>query len=364
MKRSALFLASFLISYLLASPSGAQSGAVKVPTLSLKEKIWALPSQQINRDAAFKYSKGAGALVAILDTGVDLSQPRLRGRLFKNPLEIPGNNLDDDRNGFTDDVYGWNFLNNTANIQDDQGHGTHVAGIIVDEAFGVAPEARILPIKIGDAQGRISPANLIKAMEYAVNRGAKVMNLSLRFVDPGVVSQLMIDSMMSFARRNNVLIVTAAGNDSLNTGSTPIFPANIMGDNHVTVCSVSNSDTQSTFSNFNHLRVQLCAPGEDIMSWGVPALHRTAKDSGLFQLNSGTSMAAPFVAGAAALLYSINSNLKGYEVRNYLMNNVRKVSKLEQSAITSGVLDVGKSVKRAWCDLEKAKIGLAPLECL
>lgn len=359
MKLNEWVIKGFFLGLLVSQASHSQA----VKSLSLQIK-WSHPNPQVNRDAAFKYSKGEGVLVAILDTGADLSQPRLNGKIYKNPLEIPANGLDDDRNGFPDDVYGWNFLNNSANIQDDHGHGTHVAGIVVDSFFGIAPNAKILPVKIGGADGKIAPANLIKAMEYAINRGAKVINMSLRFVDPGIVSQLMIDSMMSLARRNNVLIITAAGNDGLDTGKNGIFPANIMGDNHLAVCSVDSQDNQSTFSNFNHLRVQICAPGENIISLGVPALHKTATDSGLFRPSSGTSMAAPFVSGAAALLYGFNIHFKSFEVRRYLMNHVRKISKLEKSAITSGVLDIGSSLKSAWCDSQKAKVGLLPPECL
>ncbi|MEL6895197.1 MAG: S8 family peptidase, partial [Planctomycetota bacterium] len=253
---------------------------------------------------------GDGVTVAVIDTGVDLDHPELRWNLFVNPGEIPGNGIDDDGNGFVDDVNGYDFVSRDAVPDDLHGHGTHVSGTIAAAkngygATGVAPDAKILPVRVLDAQGNGSDRNVADGIRYAANMGADIINLSL-----GGSYSYAIRSAVRYAQAVGSLIVASAGNTS---GSVPEYPARFSAQ-YSSMISVGAHDRNTWNASFSNRvgssgAVQVDAPGVGIFS--------TTRGGG-YQYLSGTSMAAPHVAGVAALVMSSAPGLSAKSVRQVL----------------------------------------------
>ena len=254
---------------------------------------------------------GQGVTVAVIDTGVDLDHPELVSQLFVNPGEISGNGIDDDGNGFVDDVSGWDFASGDNKPDDVNGHGTHVAGTIAARndgvgVTGVAPQARILPVRVLGNNGSGSSDNVAAGIRYAADMGAKIINLSLG----GGYSQV-IDSAIRYAGAVGSLIVAAAGNES---ASLPGYPArfSVTYDNVISVGAFDSSSRLGSFSN--HVgpsrAIQVDAPGVGIRSTYV---------GGRLATFSGTSMATPHLAGVAALVWSANPRLTAAQVRNLIV---------------------------------------------
>lgn len=269
---------------------------------------------------------GEGITVAVVDTGVDLDHPDLVGNLFVNAGEIPGNGIDDDGNGFVDDVHGYDFADNDAIANDVGGHGTHVAGTIAADdngfgATGVAPDARILPVRVLGANGSGNSFDVAAGIRYAADLGADIINLSL-----GGGYSRAIETAIDYARSLGSIIVAAAGNES---ASTPSFPARFSAsdDNVISVGAFSSSGRVAGFSNDvgssgSSGAVQVDAPGVGIYSSYVGGGYATL---------SGTSMAAPHVAGLAALTLSANPNLTSSEVRDLLASGTVGQAQLSDS---------------------------------
>ncbi len=229
-------------------------------------------------------------IVAVLDTGVDTAQPDLAGAIFSNPGEAnPADGTDDDGNGFVDDAHGWNFVDGTNNVSDDNGHGTHLAGIIAASSnngigvAGIAPNARILPVKVLDKNGYGTYANIADGIIYATNMGARVINMGFG----GVGSSAVLQDAVNYALLHDVLLVAAAGNSG---NSATYYPAGYSG-----VVGVGAVDSHNALTDFSSTGdgVSLVAPGAGIVSTGLNAAYVTM---------SGTSMAAAHVSGVAALL--------------------------------------------------------------
>ena len=268
-------------------------------------------------------AKGQGIKVAVIDSGVDIAHSDLNGNIWRNTREIAGDGIDNDRNGYVDDIYGWNFgtgqnNNNVLPGTNDPGqvHGTHVAGTIaaMENSFGttgVAPEAKIMAIRMGNIQtnrdGTTSFTNsgsLAEAIRYAVNNGAKVINMSLSFPEtPEIVSAL------AYAANNNVITVSSSGN---NQAASPSFPAKYATVYGIAVGAIDANGRVASFSNGagQDSRTQfVAAPGVDI--WSTTPSSNYAK-------MSGTSMASPHVAGVIALMLSANPNLTYAQIRYIL----------------------------------------------
>jgi thermitase len=232
--------------------------------------------------------------IAVLDTGADTDHPDLVANLYKSP-DTPNNNKDDDGNGYVDDTYGWNAITGKGSAEDDNGHGTHVAGIIGgrgNNATGVAGicwSASIVPVKFMNSQGKGSTSDAIDGMEYAAKKGAKIINAS--FGCPS--SSESLHDAVDYVQDKGVLLVVAAGNDSEDIDSHPEYPASYTDSNILAVAASTDEDTLASFSNYGKSAVDVAAPGDDIYSTYL---------GGGYKYLSGTSMASPYAAGLAAML--------------------------------------------------------------
>lgn len=257
-------------------------------------------------------------VVAVIDSGLDTEHPQLQGVLAKN-IHEEMNGLDDDGNGLIDDIYGYDFVANSGEIQDYTGHGTHVSGVIAaqheaGEILGVAPKVKILPLNFigGDGGGTILGA--IKAIRYATSRGARVINASW---GGNACSLALRDEVLGLAA-HNILFVAAAGNSGNNLSQLPEYPAAFEIPNMITVGASTFDYKTAAFSNFGD-RVDIMAPGANIYSTYPIAFDKyDDQQDGVTSLN-GTSMAAPYVSAAAALLWQQKPEATVLQIKEALL---------------------------------------------
>jgi large repetitive protein len=300
------------------------------------------PDADIDAPEAWNVTTGSpNVTVAVIDTGVDWSHPDLSSQIWINPGEnCPGcrnDGIDNDHNGFVDDWHGWDFANNDNNPTDDHGHGTHVAGTIGaagNNGTGVAGvnwNVRIMPVKFLNAQGSGTDAGAVSAVLYAAQSGADVMNNSWASTD---YSQALADAI-NVADQHNSLFVAAAGNNGTDNDSTPTYPASHSMPNVVAVAATDNTDNRAFFSNTGRQSVDLGAPGVDIYStW----------PGGGYQYLSGTSMATPHVAGAAALAKAAFPNASAVGLKALLLSSVDPKPSLATTTSSGGRLNIGNAV--------------------
>ena len=266
-------------------------------------------------DAWASGAQGEGTIVAVLDTGLDIKHPQLGGQLFFNSAEVQGNQKDDDNNGYVDDIYGYDFFARSGSLSDDDGHGTHVAGIIAADASkgsikGIAQKAKVLPLDfMTDGEGSIGAA--LEAMDYATLMGAKIINASWGGKSCSQSLQKEIQKLGTMG----VLFVTAAGNEGVNLDDKPFYPAVYQSSNQLTVGASTANNIMAGFSNYSYHLVNIFAPGQGIWS--------TYPKSTTKQLD-GTSMAAPFVSGAAAVIWSTRPTATPAMIRDALLKSVKK----------------------------------------
>lgn len=279
-------------------------------------------------------------VVGIVDTGIDYNHPDLRDNMWKNPGEIAGNNRDDDGNGFIDDVYGFNFVNNTGNPMDDDEHGTHVAGTIaasLNNSQGVAGiasgAAKLMAIKFLDANGSGTYANAIRALNYATmmsSRGVNLKVLNNSWGGYGTVPAL--EDAVNATNAAGMLFVASAGNESNdNDGEFKAIPASYAASNIISVAATNNLDELASFSNYGVATVDLAAPGVGILS---------TTPGNRYQSFNGTSMAAPHVAGALALAWACHPDKTSTEIQDALFGSVDALDSLDGSVATGGRLNV------------------------
>jgi thermitase len=274
------------------------------------------------------YTGNKNIVVAVIDTGMDLNHPDLAAQLYKNPNEIPGNNIDDDGNGFIDDVSGWNFAAGTNLPQDDQDHGTHCSGTIGavkndQGVVGVAWNVSIMPIKFLDASGSGTLANAIQAVQYATLMNVKITSNS--WGGPGF-SQALKDAIEQ-SKQNGILFVAAAGNSGRSNDSTANYPSNYAVDNVLAVAATGNRDQLASFSNYGKKTVHVAAPGVDVLS---------SIRNGKYGKMSGTSMATPHVAGAAVVLWATNTAYTYLDIKERLIKSSDMVPALMQKTQAGG----------------------------
>jgi subtilisin family serine protease len=316
----------------LGTPAPAQD--------SRQGEQWAVaPGTVFDLPGAWELTRGAGVVVAVIDSGTRLDHPDLAKNIWTNFGEVPGNGRDDDGNGYVDDVHGVDLTTRrkTQNLNDGAGHGTHVAGTIAAArngrgVVGVAPEARIMTVKVLDANGAGNMGAVADGIDYAAANGARIINLSLG----GPFRDKWLAAAVKTAAAANVLIVASAGNEGINIDRRPFYPASFPASNVIGVAATApNSGRQMPdFSNHGKLTVPIAAPGSDVLS--------TSKSGG-YEHKSGTSMAAPHATGVAALMAAVRPDASAAELRSMMLQAATRSS----LPVGAGYLDAARSVVQA-----------------
>lgn len=314
-----------------------------VPTDNKFNNQWALYNngQVINNKAgrenvdinvmnAWNLTQGDDSvIVGILDTGIYINHNDLRSAIYQNDYEIAGNGIDDDNNGYIDDINGWDFYNDDANVFDAAStdtHGTNVAGIIAASAnnggvVGVAPLVKLLPLKF--INGKIGyTSDAIEAIEYAKSMGVEVINCSFGGSDN---NQALKDAM----KESGILFICSAGNSGADTKDKPVYPAAFDIDNIISVAAIDSKGIVPTYSSYGD-DVDVAAPGSDILS---------TDPGNQYNYYTGTSMAAAFVSGVAALTKSYLPDVTATSIKRRIMLSVVKCKALRDKVSTGGRVD-------------------------
>lgn len=305
---------------------------------------WGL--ERIHAPEARKQEQGRGTkgvLVAIIDTGCDVHHPDLSASVWHNPGEMgldadglpkQSNGIDDDDNGFVDDFQGWNFSDDSNDVEDEHGHGTHVAGII-GGVEGVSPRVSLMILKYYDpaAPPMANVANTIAAIRYAVKMGADVINYSAG----GGVRNAQEFAALKWAEEKGVLVVAAAGNEGLDSDHFPFYPADYDLTNILSVTAVDQYDDLLSTSNYGVRSVALAAPGKNIYS---------TLPNGQHGYLTGSSQATAFATGVAALLIARHPELRNPKLMiEYLVKNSSRRPALISKLRSGGVLDARKAMQ-------------------
>ena len=307
-------------------------------------QVQAVPGIDIGLAEAWELYDGGSrdVVVALVDTGIDYTHEDLAGRIWTNVDEIPGNGIDDDGNGYVDDVYGWNFYSDTNDVYvgTEDAHGTHGAGTIAanaDNGTGIAgivqsDRVKVMAVKaLGGSDGSGTTASIIQAIQYAEANGAQICNLSLGSSqnDPALYRTMASSDM---------LFVVAAGNDGTDLETSPSYPASYDLDNVISVANIRYDGELDPTSSYGAASVDLAAPGSYILS---------TTPGGTYSYMTGTSMAAPMVSAAAAMVYSAFPNATLADVKDILLASVQKLDSLSDRTATGGMLDLGAAMAYA-----------------
>lgn len=274
-------------------------------------------------------------VVGIIDSGIRYTHQDLQAQMWVNPGEIAGNGIDDDGDGYIDDVYGINVLTGSGDPNDDYGHGTVLAGIVGAAAndgnpmVGVAWNVRLMALKFENSTGAGSISGEITCIEYAVAKGARVLNASY---GQNIFSQAEYDAIAA-AGQQGVLFVAAAGNDAASCDNTPFYPANYVLNNVISVAAIDPTGALASFSNYGNNTVHLGAPGVSIYST------HNLSDSDYVSGWYGTSFSAPYVVGTAALILSKYPTILVEDLRNRILNTTTATPALQGTTITGGRLN-------------------------
>jgi subtilisin family serine protease len=288
--------------YLLSSGSWGQA----------YEDLWGL--KKIGAATAWNMANGEGVVVAVVDSGIDYEHPDIAANLWTNAREVAGNGVDDDQDGYVDDVRGWNFAYNTNDPRDDSGHGTHVAGTIAADAngdgtLGVAWSAKVMALKCLDYEGNGFDSDCANAILYAVQNGADIINLSWGHHG---VSKTIADAV-EYAYSLGAVIVAAAGDSGEDAWG--FYPANLA--ETIAVAASDPEDAIAAFSNSGG-KIDVAAPGVGILSLKASGTALGIPVANGYTVLQGTSMAAAHVSGAAALLLSQHPAYSNEQVRQVL----------------------------------------------
>jgi hypothetical protein len=296
----------------------------------------------IDADEAWNITTGsADVVVAVIDSGIDIGHFDLKDNLWINQDEAPGNGIDDDGNGYIDDVYGWNFVYNNNDVIDERGHGTHVSGTIAargNNGIGVAGvcwQSSIMTLKVFGAGGGATFEDLAEAVLYAANNGAQVSNNSYGCHGGSQCFSHTLEDAIQVANDQDMLFVVAAGNDNSNNDVVIQYPCNSEVANVLCVAATDFNDDRASFSNDGKVNVDLGAPGVNIAS---------TFPGNYYVYASGTSMATPHVAGAAALTLSQDPTLSTAKLKRLLLGSVDPVTSLTNVTVTGGRLNVYRAL--------------------
>ena len=340
----------------------------------LFNKQWGMLN--IGAQEAWKVTRGNPELiVAVIDTGVDYTHEDLVPNLWINKKEIPNNNIDDDQNGFVDDIVGWDFAADDNKPYDlamtpievlfkggNPGHGTHCAGNVAARGengigiSGVAPNVKIMSLRFISEKGAGTTAGAIKAIKYAVDNGAKILSNSwgAEGEDPNDgVENKALREIIQYAQDRDVLFVAAAGNGhagkgySNDTDPKPSYPASYSHENIISVSALNSQDNLGPFSNWGQKTVHIGAPGVQIFSTTVGNKYSDVIVDKLgFKVTwDGTSMACPIVAGAAALYWSAHPEQNVHQVKAAIIGSAKKLQQLSDKNVAGGKLDVEALLK-------------------
>jgi subtilisin family serine protease len=283
--------------------------------------------------------------VAVIDAGVYFNHPDLCGQIWNNPHD-PVDGIDNDGNGYIDDHNGWDFFNKDRSVTDpNDNHGTHVSGTIAGKGnngigvVGVAPQATIIPVKFLDGFYGGYTSDAILALDYVTDLKTR-HNLNIIASNNswggGGYNQGLRDAIER-SKNANILFIAAAGNSGANLEMTNFYPAGYDNDNIISVAATNSSDQLASFSNYGAQKVDLGAPGQDVIS---TILANFATTSFGYSSYSGTSMAAPHVTGAAVLYKNANPSATWLQIKNAILSSVRPIPALTGKTLTGGTLDV------------------------
>lgn len=326
---------------------------LKTPNDEFYEKLWGLknigqtdkngvvgiPGKDIGAEEAWDVTTGSGNMVvAVVDTGVDYNHPDLKDNIWSNLAELNGKpGVDDDNNGFVDDIHGWNFDERSNNPMDSHSHGTHCAGTIGAKGnnqigvAGVIWNVKIMPIRVLDANGSGSLENAVKGLDYAVKMGAKIISNSWGSPNFSEILKQGVQSTFDAG----ALFVAAAGNDGTNNDEYGTYPSSYSIPNILAVGALNNQGELAYFSNFGKRKVHVAAPGFDIYSTTPGASYGS---------KSGTSMATPHTAGIAALVWDREPNLNAIDVKTRLIRTSVPQDKLFGLVKSNGVISANRAV--------------------
>jgi len=274
-------------------------------------------------------SESAVTKVAILDTGVNVSHNDLANSLWVNVNEIPLNNIDDDHNGWVDDIYGWNFADEHNNVLDDHDRGTHVAGIITgkinDLHIPLDNNIKLVSLKIYDDSGRGNLSFVLGALDYIVKNDIRISNHSWSIK---YESFALKDAIQQLQNEGHLLVI-AAGDAGSDIETSPVYPISYNFSNVLTVAALNDSGSSADFSNYSKNIVHLSAPGSDIVSWGASSSSVSL---------SGSSMASAFVTGVAARVLHAYKKFTAQDIKAWLLENALENVDLAEINITSSSL--------------------------
>jgi subtilisin family serine protease len=310
--------------------------AAGIPSDELFEEQWSLADDRLLgiQDAWDVTTGGGGPVVAVIDSGADLSHPDLRDNLWRNPREIAGNGVDDDGNGFVDDVHGVDLVNRDGDPSDDNGHGTHVTGIVAARGdnrigvTGVAQRARVMVIKALGSDAIGSAVTMAEGIRYAVANGARIINMSVS----GRGRSQAFEEAVNAADAAGALMVVAAGNSGHDLDADPEYPAAFGAPHLIAVAATGQNGRLIGISNRGSGTVDMAAPGSNIVSTAM---------GGDYEIRSGTSMAAPHVTGTLALLAAADPDLGPDALQAAVVDSADRLGD-----VTDGSLDVAGAMRR------------------
>jgi len=283
-------------------------------------------------------------VVAVLDSGVDYTHPDLKNNIWKRPENIKA--YEDKNLGDIDDEYGYDALENDGDPMDENGHGTHCAGIIGAEGgnnegiTGVNWTVQIMPLRFMDASGSGTTADAIEAINYVIDRKKAGVNVRVISASWGsIMRSQALEDVIREAYKAGILFVAASGNSSVDTDRQPHYPSSYKVGNVISVAALDRNDKLASFSNFGLKSVHVGAPGKDILSTYLN--HE-------FKMSSGTSMATPVVAGVAALVLASHPDMSVDDLRKELLGSVDSIPELKTKLVTGGRIKATKAVGGQW----------------
>ncbi|MEN6308527.1 MAG: S8 family serine peptidase [Anaerohalosphaeraceae bacterium] len=336
--------------------------AAATPNDPLQNKLWGMhntgqtggtPDADIDAPEAWNITKGSDqVIVGVIDSGVDYTHSDLAANMWMNGAERYGvTGVDDDGNGYVDDIYGWDFLNDDNDPDDENGHGTHCSGTIgavgnnTTGVAGVNWNVKIMALKFLNAENMGNTADAVEAITYATMMRQRGVNIVLTSNSWGgtAFSQILMDAVAA-SRQAGMLFVAAAGNNNTDVDITPNYPSCFNLDNVISVAATDHNDQRAIFSNWGATSVDLGAPGVDIWS--------TIRGNS-YAIYSGTSMAAPHVAGVAALAWSMAPGSSYTQIRDAILDGVDPVN-MDQPTVTGGRLNAYNTLARLAMIVAKA----------